>query len=85
MATIILAAGSFLGILNGTDMLNSIATDLVTVLPAFIVPYLHIIIGVFGVPFDLLLSTDAYYFALLPIVDQVVSVYGVHHSLRLMP
>ncbi len=77
MATIILAAGSFLGILNGTDMLNSIAKDLVTVLPAFIVPYLHIIIGAFGVPFDLLLSTDAYYFALLPIVDQVVSVYGV--------
>ena len=77
MATIILAAGSFLGILNGTDMLNSIAKDLVTVLPAFIIPYLHIIIGVLGVPFDLLLSTDAYYFALLPIVDQVVTGFGV--------
>lgn len=77
MATIILAAGSFLGILNGTDMLNSIATDLVTVLPVFIVPYLHVIIGVLGVPFDLLLSTDAYYFALLPIVDQVVTGFGV--------
>ncbi|WP_186669895.1 CitMHS family transporter [Sporosarcina sp. BP05] len=77
MATIILAAGSFLGILNGTDMLNSIAKDLVTILPAFIIPYLHIIIGVFGVPFDLLLSTDAYYFALLPIVDQVVTGFGV--------
>ena len=31
----------------------------------------------FGVPFDLLLSTDAYYFALLPIVDQVVSSFGI--------
>ncbi len=77
MATIILAAGSFLGILNGTDMLNSIATDLVTILPAFIIPYLHIIIGVFGVPFDLLLSTDAYYFALFPIVEQIVTGFGV--------
>lgn len=77
MAAIILAAGSFLGILNGTNMLDSIATDLVKVLPAFIIPYLHIIIGVFGVPFDLLLSTDAYYFALLPIVDQVVTGFGV--------
>ena len=77
MATIILAAGSFLGILNGTDMLNSIAKDLVTILPAFIIPYLHIVIGVFGVPFDLILSTDAYYFALLPIVEQVVTGYGV--------
>ncbi|MEK5037843.1 CitMHS family transporter [Sporosarcina sp. FSL K6-3457] len=77
MATIILAAGSFLGILNGTDMLNSIATDLVNVLPAFVIPYLHIIIGVFGVPFDLLLSTDAYYFALFPIVEQIVTGFGV--------
>lgn len=77
MAAIILAAGSFLGILNGANMLDSIATDLVKILPAFIVPYLHIIIGFFGVPFDLLLSTDAYYFALLPIVEQVVSGFGV--------
>lgn len=77
MASIILAAGSFLGILSGTNMLDSIATDLVTILPAFIIPYLHIIIGVFGVPFDLLLSTDAYYYALLPIVDQVVTGFGV--------
>ena len=77
MAAIILAAGSFLGILNGTLMLDSIANDLVKILPAFVIPYLHIIIGFFGVPFDLLLSTDAYYFALLPIVEQVVTGFGV--------
>ena len=77
MAAIILAAGSFLGILNGTLMLDSIANDLVKILPAFVIPYLHIIIGFFGVPFDLLLSTDAYYFALFPIVEQVVTEFGV--------
>ncbi|CEG22868.1 Citrate transporter [Planococcus massiliensis] len=77
MAAIILAAGSFLGILNGTLMLDSLATDLVKILPAFVLPYLHLIIGFFGVPFDLLLSTDAYYFALLPIVEQVASGAGV--------
>lgn len=77
MAAIILGAGSFLGILNGTGMLDSIANDLVYILPGIIIPYLHIIIGLFGVPFDMLLSTDAYYFALLPIVEQVVSGFGV--------
>ncbi|MDN3428609.1 citrate:proton symporter [Microbacterium sp. APC 3898] len=77
MAAIILAAGSFLGILNGTLMLDSIANDLVKILPAFVIPYLHIIIGFLGVPFDLLLSTDAYYFALFPIVEQVVTEFGV--------
>ncbi|GGG20096.1 citrate transporter [Lysinibacillus alkalisoli] len=77
MASIILAAGSFLGILNGTGMLDAIATDLVKLLPVAVIPFLHIIIGIFGVPFDLALSTDAYYFALLPIVEQIVTDYGV--------
>lgn len=77
MATIILAAGSFLGILTGTGMLDAIAGDVVKVLPAFVAPFLHIIIGVLGVPFDLLLSTDAYYFALLPVIEQIASGFGV--------
>lgn len=77
MATIILAAGSFLGILNGTGMLDSIAEDTVTVLPSFITPYIHLIIGVLGVPFDLLLSTDAYYFALLPVAEQIGTTFGI--------
>ncbi|KHF38472.1 CitMHS family transporter [Halalkalibacter okhensis] len=77
MAAIILAAGSFLGILDGTGMLQSLATDLVLFLPAFIVPYLHLVIGFLGVPFELVLSTDAYYFALLPVVEQIVTGYGV--------
>lgn len=80
MATIILAAGSFLGILTGTGMLDSIATDIVKILPAFVAPYLHLIIGFFGVPLDLLLSTDAYYFALMPVVDQIATGFGIDSS-----
>jgi len=77
MATIILAAGSFLGILNGTGMLDSIAEDVVTILPSFIAPYIHLILGILGVPFDLLLSTDAYYFALLPVAEQIGATFGI--------
>jgi citrate-Mg2+:H+ or citrate-Ca2+:H+ symporter, CitMHS family len=77
MGAIILAAGSLLGILNGTGMLKAMAADLVGLLPAAIVPNLHVLIGVFGLPFDLLLSTDAYYFALLPIVEQIAASHGV--------
>jgi citrate-Mg2+:H+ or citrate-Ca2+:H+ symporter, CitMHS family len=77
MGAIILSAGSLLGILNGTGMLRSMASDLVLVLPATVVPNLHLLIGGFGLPFDLLLSTDAYYFALLPIVEQIASDHGV--------
>lgn len=77
MASIILAAGLFLGILDGTGMLTAIANDIVGVLPGTIAPYLHLIVGFLGVPFDLLLSTDAYYFALLPVVDQIATGFGV--------
>lgn len=77
MGAIILAAGSFLGILNGTGMLRSIAKDLVLILPDGSIPHLHLIIGFFGLPLELILSTDAYYFALLPIVEQIVGTHGV--------
>ncbi|MGR2680930.1 CitMHS family transporter [Chromobacterium haemolyticum] len=77
MGAIILAAGSFLGVLNGSGMLKAIAADLVRVLPSEATPYLHLILGVFGLPLDLVLSTDAYYFALLPVILEIVSAYGV--------
>lgn len=58
-------------------MLESIALSLIAVLPTVVGPYLHIIIGVLGVPLDLLTSTDAYYFAILPIVESTASQFGV--------
>lgn len=69
MAAVIIAAGMFLGVLNETGMLKAIATDFIKIIPDAVGPYLHIIVGIFGVPLDLLTSTDAYYFAVLPIVE----------------
>ncbi len=77
MASIILAAGTFLGILKESGMLNSIAVALVDVLPAVLLPYLHLVIGAIGIPLELVLSTDAYYFALFPVVEQITSQAGV--------
>lgn len=58
-------------------MLNAIAKDVVAILPESILPYLHLIIGFLGVPFELVFSTDAYYFGLLPIVEQITTQAGV--------
>lgn len=77
MAIVIIAAGMFLGVLNETGMLKAVAVKLITIIPDAVGPYLHIIVGIFGVPLDLLTSTDAYYFALLPIVEQTASQFGV--------
>ncbi|PKT88597.1 citrate transporter, partial [Neisseria meningitidis] len=77
MASIILAAGTFLGILKGAGMLDAISKDIVHILPDALLPYLHIAIGVLGIPLELVLSTDAYYFGLFPIVGQISSQAGV--------
>ncbi|WP_248499001.1 CitMHS family transporter [Staphylococcus haemolyticus] len=78
MAAVIIAAGMFLGVLEETDMLKSIALNFIKIIPDTVGPYLHIIVGFFGVPLDLLTSTDAYYFALLPIVEQTASQFGIN-------
>ncbi|GAK01231.1 LOW QUALITY PROTEIN: magnesium citrate secondary transporter [Geomicrobium sp. JCM 19055] len=80
MAAVILAAGVFLGILDNSGMLEHIALATISVMPEFVVPYIHIIVGLFGVPMDLLTSTDAYYFALLPIVDSIASTQGIESA-----
>ncbi|WBV43081.1 CitMHS family transporter [Pseudoroseomonas cervicalis] len=77
MGIIILAAGSFLGIMDGTGMLKAMAEGLVQALPSGMVPVLHLLFGVVGLPMELVLSTDAYYFGLLPIVLEIVTPHGV--------
>ncbi|MCW5548636.1 MAG: citrate:proton symporter [Opitutaceae bacterium] len=77
MAAIILAAGSFLGILNGTGMLKALATDFVAYMPTGLSRHLHLVIGFFGVPLELVLDTNATYFALLPVMLEIVTGYGV--------
>jgi CitMHS family citrate-Mg2+:H+ or citrate-Ca2+:H+ symporter len=77
MAAIILAAGSFLGIMGGTGMLDALATDMIGLMPAAFSRYLHLIVAFLGVPLELVLNTDAFYFALVPVVEQVVTTFGV--------
>ena len=77
MAGIIIAAAMFLGVLNETGMLEAIALSLINVRPEAAGPYLHVAVGMLGVPLDLLTSTDAYYFSVLPIVQETVAVYDI--------
>lgn len=57
-------------------MLTSIAEDMVSILPSAVSSQIHIIIGLLGMPFELLLNTDAYYYGLLPVVEQIASTFG---------
>lgn len=77
MVAIIFAAGAFLGILSESGMLKAIALDLIHILPPTWVGSLHIAVGLLGVPLDIFTSTDAYYFALLPVIGEVTATAGI--------
>ncbi|WP_017616575.1 CitMHS family transporter [Nocardiopsis salina] len=77
---IILAAGAFLGILEESGMLEALAGNMVSFLPEVLVEQLHLVIGFLGMPLELVLSTDAYYFALLPLVDNIAVQQGVEST-----
>lgn len=77
MGAVILGAAVFLGVLNESEMLESMAMSILAILPESLGPNLHLAMGLIGVPMDLLTSTDAYYFSVLPLVDATAGQFGV--------
>jgi len=77
MASVIIAAAVFLGVLNESGMLENVALAMLQVIPDSVGQYLHVIVGALGVPLDMLTSTDAYYFSVLPLVEATAGQFGV--------
>lgn len=72
-----LASGVFVGVLGESGMLDAMAKTLLALIPGFMAPYIHLIMGVFALPIGMFLGTDAYFYGLLPLVIEVASTYGV--------
>lgn len=77
MTITLFSVGIFVGIITGSGMINAMAISLISLLPEAISPHLHWFIAFFGVPIMMILGTDAFYFALLPIVIGVVEPFGI--------
>lgn len=77
MVLVMMAAAVLLGVLSGANMSDGMALALIDILPAGSAQYLHVIIGMFGVPLGMIFSPDAYYFALLPVIKDVAAAAGV--------
>jgi CitMHS family citrate-Mg2+:H+ or citrate-Ca2+:H+ symporter len=77
MATTLLAAGVFLGVLDGSGMIDAMAGTAAAALPAGAAPALPLIVGVLGVPLSLLFGPDAYYFGVMPVLIGVGEQFGV--------
>ncbi len=78
MASTILAAGVFLGVLEDTEIMTHMANVLASFIPASMGRFLPIIIGVLSVPLTLMFCTDAYFFGLLPVLLGIGAQFGVN-------
>ncbi|MDD7390787.1 MAG: citrate:proton symporter [Lachnospiraceae bacterium] len=78
MASTILAAGVFLGVLEESDIMTHMANALAQFIPASMGRFLPLIIGVLSVPLTLMFCTDSYFFGLLPVLIGIGNEFGVN-------
>ncbi|MTK07513.1 MAG: citrate transporter [Hungatella sp.] len=78
MATTILAAGVFLGVLEQSEIMNHMAMILADFIPQSMGHFMPIIIGVLSVPLTMLFCTDSYFYGLLPVLISVGNNFGVN-------
>lgn len=77
MVMTLFAVGVFIGIIQESGMVEAMAVAIIDILPEFITPHLHWFMALFSVPLMMALGTDAFYFALLPIIIGVVEPFGI--------
>jgi CitMHS family citrate-Mg2+:H+ or citrate-Ca2+:H+ symporter len=76
MAGILLAAGAFTGIMQGTKMLTAMAQVAVGHVPHHAARHIPFGLGLIAMPLSLLFDPDSYYFGVMPVVAEVVKGLG---------
>lgn len=76
VVSMILAAGIFTGILNGTGMTRAMAATLAAALPQSWAGALPELVAVTAMPMSLIFPADAYYFGVLPVFANAASTMG---------
>ena len=78
MASILLAAGVFLGVMNGSGMIKAMAQASVDFIPASLATHIPVVLAVLSMPLSIIFDPDSFYFGVLPIVAGVVKELGLN-------
>jgi len=74
---LIFAAGVFVGIMGGTGMIKAISDNLIAILPEQAGHGMSVITALLSMPFTYVLTNDAFYFGVLPILAETAAHYGI--------
>ncbi|WP_267896979.1 SLC13 family permease [Galactobacter valiniphilus] len=64
-------------VLTGTGMVEAMSQWLVDVIPASWGPFMAVITGLISIPATFLMSNDAFYFGILPVLSETAAHYGI--------
>lgn len=76
MAGVLLAAGAFTGIMNGTGMLKAMAGAAVAVVPPGAGSHIPFGLSLISMPLSLVFDPDSFYFGVLPVVAHTAESLG---------
>ena len=78
MASMLFAAGSFIGIMQNSGMLTAMAEAIVKIIPASVGQFMPVLVGIISMPASLLFDPDSYYYGVMPVLASAVEQMGVN-------
>jgi CitMHS family citrate-Mg2+:H+ or citrate-Ca2+:H+ symporter len=77
VVALVFASGIFTGIMNGTEMVDAMATALVQVIPEQLGSQLPLITAITSMPFTYFMANDPYYYGIIPIMGETAASYNI--------
>lgn len=77
VVSMVFAAAVLVGVLSATGMVEQMATFIVNAVPEPLGPYFAVITGLLSMPLTFFMSNDAFYFGVLPILNEAAAHFGI--------